>query len=113
VRSEHHVEVGDLSKQLRSIALADTPPYRNQLPRAYRFGALEGTCLPAEPFLGVLTHAARHEHHDICIFGRSDRSHALGRKQTGDALRVVFVHLAPEGADQVGLHGVGECSTRF
>ena len=40
-----------------------------------------------------------------------DPSHALGGQQPGDAFAVVFVHLAPESAHGVSLHGARECST--
>ena len=57
--------------------------------------------MPVELVVGVLTDAASVEHHHIGIVGRVGAAHPVGLQQTGDALGVVLVHLAPECAQEV------------
>ena len=73
---------------------------------------LERGDLPPQALVGVLAHAARHEDDDVGLGGIVDRRHPLRAEQARDALGVVLVHLAPEGADRGRSAWPGECSTR-
>ena len=56
--------------------------------------------MAVELVVGVLADAARVEHDDVGGREIVGRLHALGREQARDALGVVLVHLAPEGAHE-------------
>ncbi len=56
--------------------------------------------VPVQPVVGVLADAAGIEHDDVCLFQVVGSRHAVGCEHRGDALRVVLVHLAPEGTNQ-------------
>jgi hypothetical protein len=62
--------------------------------------------------VGVLPDAARVEHDDIGVGEVVGRRHAVGLEQPGDALGVVLVHLAPEGADEVAARDVHDARLR-
>ncbi len=112
VRTEDHVHVRQLLEQTLAVPLPDASADSDQRPLAPAgFERLERGHLATQPFVGVLANAARHEDDDIRALGVFDGAHRLGAQQPGDAFGVVLVHLAPEGADQVGLHGAWECST--
>ena len=64
---------------------------------------LEVAEVPVEFVVGVLPDAAGVEHDEIGLVGGAGRLHALLREQPGQALRVVLVHLAPEGPDPEAL----------
>ena len=55
-----------------------------------------------ETVVRVLTDRTRVEHDDACPIEVLGGRHAVGHQQPGDPLRVMLVHLAPEGADQIG-----------
>ncbi len=55
---------------------------------------------PVELVVGVLTDAAGVEDDDVGFLQIVGRLHAVRDQQPGDALRVVLVHLAPEGAHE-------------
>src|SRR5207302_1494942 len=61
--------------------------------------------VPVELVVGVLPDAAGVEHDEVGLVGGADRLHPLLREQPGEALRVVLVHLAPEGPDPEALPG--------
>jgi len=77
VRAEHHVDVRDLAQQRLAVPLADAPAHRDELAGTARLDALERAHLSAKPLVGVLSHAARHEHDDIGVFGELDCSESL------------------------------------
>src|SRR5207253_2789349 len=60
---------------------------------------------PVELVVGVLPDAAGLEHDEVGLVGGAYRLHPLLREQPGEALRVVLVHLAPEGPDPEALPG--------
>jgi hypothetical protein len=55
--------------------------------------------------VGVLTDAAGVEHDDIGIVQARGGAQPVCFQQAGDALGIMLVHLAPEGAHHVGLVG--------
>ena len=63
---------------------------------------LEAPERAVEPLVGVLPDAARVEHHHVGVLHGGGRRQAVGHQQPGEPLGVVLVHLAPEGADEVG-----------
>jgi hypothetical protein len=56
-----------------------------------------------ESLVCVLPDAAGVEDHDIGLFHGGGGLHAVRHQEPGQALRVVFVHLAPERADEIAL----------
>ena len=64
----------------------------------HRLEVAEGA---VELVVGVLPDAAGVEDDDVGLVEVGGGLHAVGLEQPGDPLRVVLVHLAPEGADQV------------
>src|SRR5262249_17227972 len=66
--------------------------------------------LAVQAIVGVLADRARVEHDDLGVGGLLGRNVAIRREETGDPLGVVFVHLAPEGAQQETAGHEPECS---
>ena len=60
--------------------------------------------VPVQLVVGVLADAAGVEHDDVGLLQVVGADHAICREHRGDALGVVLVHLAPEGANQEPPH---------
>jgi hypothetical protein len=75
---------GDLQSGLRVDELLEAP---------------EG---PVQALVRVLPDAARVEDHHVGVLHRGGGLHAVRDQEPGQTLGVVLVHLAPEGADEVG-----------
>ncbi len=54
-----------------------------------------------KPVVGVLPYAAGVENNDVGVLDALRRDHSFGFEQAGQALGVVLVHLAAEGAHQI------------
>jgi len=111
VSAEHHIDVRNLTKEQLAVALAYATADSNELTRPTRLYALERLDLTTKTLVCVLTNTAGHEYDDVSILSQLDGAQPLLVQQTGHALGVVLVHLAPEGANQVGVHSVRQCST--
>ena len=98
VGAEHDVDVaGPLDDQL-AVLLGQAAADRDLQVGPAVLQRLEVPEVAVELVVGVLADAAGVEHHDVGRLEVVGRLHALGREQPGDALGVVLVHLAPEGA---------------
>ena len=80
------------------VLLGQAAADRDLEPRSAVLQRLQVAQVAVELVVGVLADAAGVEHHDIGSLGVVGGFHALGREQARDPLRVVLVHLAPEGA---------------
>ena len=67
--------------------------------RAGSPGGLQAAQVAVELVVGVLPDAAGVEHDDVGLLEVVGRLQAVGHQEAGQALGVVLVHLAPEGAD--------------
>ena len=103
VGAEHHVDVGGSRLDLVAILLGQAPRHHDLQPGSGVLERLEVTQGAVELVVGVLPDAAGVEDDHIRVVGVGGRHHAVGFEQAGDALGVVFVHLAPEGADEIAL----------
>ena len=98
VGAEHDVDVaGPLDDQV-PVLLREAAAHRDLQVRPAVLQRLQVAEVPVELVVGVLADAAGVEDHDVGRLDVVGRLHPLRREQPGDALRVVLVHLAPEGA---------------
>ena len=101
VRAEHDVDVRRPLADDLAILLGQAAGHHDLAPVALALPRLEMAEVAVELVVGVLADAARVEHDDVGVVLRSRRHQPVGLEQPGDALRVVLVHLAPEGAHDV------------
>jgi hypothetical protein len=87
-----------------SVALCNAATYGNN-PSATGGcgGAHHGRHLTVQSRIGVLTHAARHEHYDVGIVGRRYRHTSMRIEDSTNTFGVVKVHLAAKRLHDVGL----------
>ena len=98
VGAEHDVDVaGALDDQL-AVLLREAAADRDLEVGTARLQRLEVPEVAVELVVGVLPDAAGVEHDDVGGLDIVGRLHALCGEQARDALGVVLVHLAPEGA---------------
>src|SRR5660397_48551 len=79
-----------------------TPLYSSAASDVYKRQLLERlrpSEVSVELVVGVLTDAARVEDDDVGLLQVGRRLHPVGHQEAGDALGIVLVHLAAEGAD--------------
>ena len=103
---DDHVDPGRPSLDLAPVLLRETSAHDDPEPRMGELRWFQVSEVAVELVVGVLTDRAGVEHHDTRVGDIVGPRHTVGVEQPGDALRVMLVHLAAEGADQVGaLHG--------
>jgi hypothetical protein len=108
VGAEHHVDPGRLVTNEVAVLLGEAAGHHDLHVRPAVLDPLEVAEVAVELVVGVLPDAAGVEHHHIGLGIAGSRNQAVGLEETGDALGVVLVHLAPEGAHGVGAgHGNG------
>ena len=105
VGAEHDVDVGRLVDDEVAVLLGQAAADHDLHVGPPLLEGLELTEVAVELVVGVLADAAGVEHHHVGIVDAGGRAQAVGLEQAGDALGVVLVHLAPEGAHHVRLVG--------
>ena len=122
VRAEHHVQVRQLIDELLPVALPDAAAHGHDALGQRGAGAqrsvLERGHLTVEARVGGFAHAARHEHDEVGILDGIDGQRAQAFEHAGNALGIVFVHLAAERADTerevrergMRVHGDPQCA---
>src|SRR5205823_1026829 len=99
VGAEHDVDMaGPLAYPL-AVLLGEASTDGDLEIRAALLQRLQTTQVAVELVVGVLPDAARVQDHDVGGLDVVGRLETVGSQQTGDPLRVVLVHLAPEGSD--------------
>ncbi len=112
VGPEDHVHVRRAPANEVAVLLGQAPPDGDLHVRAAGGQGLHVAELAVETVVGVLPDAARVEHENV-RFGRVVcRFESVGRQQAGDALRIVLVHLAPEGPDVERTRHPPKCTGR-
>ena len=101
VRAEHDVHVPGLALHELAVLLGEAAGDDDLATVSLALPRLQVAERAVELVVGVLADAARVEHDDVGLGLGCDRHQAVGLEQAGDALGVVFVHLAPEGAQHV------------
>ena len=101
VRTEHHI--GPRCSLAHDIAIfLRQAPSDDDLPVGTAFfPRLEVAEVAVQLVIGILTDAAGVEHHYIGFMLIVGRDQAIGLEEAGNALRIVFVHLTPVGANDV------------
>ena len=102
VRPEHDVDPAHPLLNQVAVLLGQAPAHGDL---QVRFGVdqlLEAAQRAVEPPVGILPDAARVEHDDVGLLHAGRRRQAVRDEQPGQPFGVVLVHLAPEGADEVG-----------
>ena len=102
VRAEHDVDPAHLLLDELPVLLGQAAADGDLEPRLGVDQLLEPAEGAVEALVSVLPDAAGVEHHDVRLLHGGGRLQAVGHQEPGQALRVVLVHLAPEGADEVG-----------
>ena len=103
VGAEDHVDVGRPLLDQLAVLLRQAATHGDLQVGPAALQCLELAEVPVEFVVGVLPDAARVEHDEVGLVGGGGRLHSLPREQPGEALRVVLVHLAPEGPDPEAL----------
>jgi hypothetical protein len=116
VGAEHDIHVRSTGADCVLILLGETPGHDDLATVALPLPSLEMPEVAVQLVVGVLPDAARVEHDDVGIVLGLSRRQTVGLEQPGDAFRIVFVHLAPEGAnDEAAAHmrseATGELTT--
>ena len=103
-RSAHQADVRSLFENLLAFLLGDASQHRKRFALAMFFLELVE---PVEHLLfGFIADAAGVVEDQLGFFGRLDLLIALMEQRADDLLRIVRVHLAPEGLDVEGLHSI-------
>ena len=102
VRAEHDVDPPDLLLDPLTVLLGQASADGDLQPGLRVDQLLQLPQCPVQPLIGVLPDAAGVQHHHVGVLHGNGRHQAVGHQQTGEPLGVVFVHLAPEGADEIG-----------
>ena len=100
VGAEHHVDVGGPLGDGVAVLLGQAAGDHDLHPRRAVLHGLEVAQGAVELVVGVLADAAGVEHDDVGVVDAPGLHQPVGLQQPGDALRVVLVHLAPEGAQE-------------
>ncbi len=101
VCADHHVDPGGPALDLALVLLRQTARDDDPQRRIRGLRWLEMAEVAIEPVVGVLADGARVEHDHPGPVQVVCGGHTAGHEQACDALRVVLVHLAPEGADLI------------
>ncbi len=102
VGAEDDVDPAHLLLNPLAVLLGQAAADRDLQPGLGVHQLLEPTQRPVEALVGVLPDAARIEHHHVRLLHGGGGRQPIGHEQPGEPLGVVLVHLAPEGADEVG-----------
>ncbi len=100
VRAEDHIDVPEALHDGLAVLLGQAPADHDLHLGPGRLEGLEVPEVAVELVVGVLADAAGVEHHHVGVVEAMGGLEAVGGQQTLDALRVVLVHLAPEGAHE-------------
>ena len=101
VRAEHDVHPRGLLGDDVAILLRQTPGHDDLATVGLGLPLLQPAEAAVQLVVGVLTNAARVQHDHISVVLGLHRHHAVGLEHASDALGVVLVHLAPEGAHEI------------
>ena len=101
VGPDHDIDPGGLALDQPLVLLCQTPRDHDLELGVAVLDRLEVAQVAVQLVVGVLADRARVEHDDPRLVGILGGRHAVGHEQARDPLGIVFVHLAPEGADQV------------
>jgi hypothetical protein len=112
VGAEHDVDVRCPLDDAVAVLLGQTAPDHDLHVGAALLEGLELAEVAVQLVVGVLPDAAGVEHDHVGVVDARGRAQPVGLEQAGDALGVVLVHLAPEGAHQVRLLGHGPTRLR-
>ena len=103
MRTENDIEMRKRFGEFLPITLADASSNCNDSLRKRRIASkrdvLHGSDLPIEAGVGSFANAAGHKNDNIGILDGVYHQGTECFKHTGDALRVVLVHLASKGMD--------------
>ena len=106
MRSENHIEMRELFRQLIAVALSDAASHRNDTLAQWRTAShgyvLQGGDLTVQARICRLAHAACHVYQYVSFLNGVHHKAAKTLEHTRNAFGVVFVHLASEGADAKG-----------
>ena len=102
VRPEDDVHPPHLLLNQLAILLSETPAHRDLQPRLAVDELLQPAQGAVEAPVRVLADTARVEDDHVGVLLGGCRFQAVGHEQPGQALGIVLVHLAPEGANEIG-----------
>ena len=102
VGAEHDVDVRRPPADRVTVLLGQAAADHDLEVGAGRFERLEVAERAVELVVGVLADAAGVEHDHVGLVRPLGGLQTVGLEQAGDALGVVLVHLAPEGANEIG-----------
>ena len=102
VSAEHDIDMTGPIADRVTILLGKTTPDSDLQTRLQLFEPLEMTQCAVQLVVSVFPDAARVEDDHIGIGLGVDTDETIGFEQPGDSLRIVLVHLTPEGLDQIG-----------
>ena len=107
VRAHHDVDVTGAAAHLVTVLLRQATGHDDLSTVALRLPRLQVAEVAVQLVVRVLADAARVQHHDVGVVEIVRGDEAVGLEEPGDALGVVLVHLAPEGAHEVAplVHG--------
>ena len=112
VGAEDHVDVGGPLPDPLPVHLGQAPAHRDLHVGPALPERLEVAQVAVELVVGVLPDAAGVEHHHVGRLEVGGGHQAVGHQGPGQPLRVVLVHLAPEGPDVEGAgRGAGSTAT--
>ena len=103
VRAEHDIDPVSALADAVAVLLRHASADGDLHARVRILGALQAAEITTESLIGVLSDRASVDDDDVCGRRIVDGGHSVGREQPADALGIVLVHLAPEGADEVRL----------
>ena len=106
VGADHHVDPRCLPLDQALILLREAAAHDDLEIGMPVLDRLQVPQVPVELVVGVLPDRAGVQHDHARLVDVVGGQHAVGHQQPSDALGIVLVHLAPEGADQVSaVHG--------
>ena len=101
VRAHHDVDVAGPRAHEVTVLLGEAAGHDDLATVALRLPRLQVAEVAVQLVVGVLADAARVQHDDVGVGLRRGGDHPVGLEESGDALGVVLVHLAPERAHEV------------
>ena len=106
MRSENHIEMRELLRQLIAVTLSDATSHRNDALAQRRTAShgyvLQGGNLTIQARICRFAHAACHVDQYVSFLYGVHHKSAKTLEHTCNAFGVVFVHLTSEGADAKG-----------